>query len=68
MAPFVPMLLPALRRAAEETADEEAGGQAKGAVEALTKALGTGVVAERAKAGLAGKPGARCVLFGRLLE
>lgn len=55
VAPFIPMLLPALKRAADETADLEAAGEAKNAVDALTKALGVGVAAERAKAGLAGE-------------
>lgn len=55
VAPFVPMLLPALRRAANETADLEAAGEAKSAADALTKALGVGHVADRAKAGLSGE-------------
>lgn len=55
VAPFIPMLLPALKRAAEETADLEAAGESKNAVEALVKALGVGHVAERAKAGLSGE-------------
>lgn len=54
VAPFIPMLLPALKRAADETVDTEAAGEAKSAVEALTKALGVGHVANRAKAGLSG--------------
>lgn len=54
VAPFIPMLLPALRRAADETADLEAAGEAKSAVDALVKALGVGHVADRAKAGLSG--------------
>ncbi|CAM9413916.1 unnamed protein product [Ectocarpus sp. 4 AP-2014] len=54
VAPFIPMLLPALKRAADETADLEAGGEAKSAVDALVKALGVGHVADRAKAGLSG--------------
>lgn len=55
MAPFIPMLLPALKRAADETADLEAAGEAKSAVDALVKALGVGHVADRAKAGLSGR-------------
>lgn len=54
VAPFIPMLLPALKRAADETADVEASGEAQSAVKALTNALGVGHVAERAKAGLSG--------------
>ncbi|CAM9340814.1 unnamed protein product [Ectocarpus sp. 13 AM-2016] len=54
VAPFIPMLLPALKRAADETADLEAAGEAKSAVDALVKALGVGHVADRAKAGLSG--------------
>lgn len=54
VAPFIPMLLPALRRAADETADLEAADEAKSAVDALVKALGVGHVADRAKAGLSG--------------
>lgn len=54
VAPFIPMLLPALKRAADETADLEAAGEAKSAVSSLTKALGVGHVADRAKAGLSG--------------
>lgn len=54
VAPFIPMLLPALKRAVDETADEEAKEEAQGAVDALTKALGVGHVADRAKAGLSG--------------
>ena len=55
VAPFIPMLLPALKRAADETTDAEAAEEANNAVEALTKALGVGHVAERAKAGLTGE-------------
>lgn len=54
VAPFVPMLLPALQRAAHETVDAEAAGEAKSAVDALNKALGVGHVADRARAGLTG--------------
>lgn len=55
VAPFIPMLLPALKRAAEETVDTEAAEASKSAIDALTKALGVGHVADRAKAGLTGQ-------------
>lgn len=55
VAPFIPMLLPALKRAAEETVDTEAAETSKSAIDALTKALGVGHVADRAKAGLTGQ-------------
>ena len=57
VAPFIPMLLPALKRAVEETADEEAKGEGQGAIDSLNKALGVGHVADRAKAGLSGGNG-----------
>lgn len=59
VAPFIPMLLPALKRAVGETADLEAKGELQGAVDALNKALGVGHVADRAKAGLSGADGIR---------
>lgn len=70
VAPFIPMLLPALKRAADETADLEAAGEAKSAVDALVKALGVGHVADRAKAGLSGacsEPVVRYLLWCILL-
>lgn len=65
VAPFIPMLLPALKRAAEETADTEAAETSKSAIDALTKALGVGHVADRAKAGLTGQwQGLDSICFG----
>ncbi|CAN0350764.1 unnamed protein product, partial [Discosporangium mesarthrocarpum] len=54
VAPFVPLLLPALQRVAEETTDAEALDATQEALGNLTKALGKGEVAERAKAGISG--------------
>ncbi|CAM9522734.1 unnamed protein product [Choristocarpus tenellus] len=54
VAPFIPLLLPALQKAVEETVDSEAAEAAKEALDNLVKALGDGEVAERAKRGICG--------------
>ncbi len=54
IAPFIPILLPALLKVVSETADEEVRKTAQDAVDVMLKALGTGIVAERARAGIMG--------------
>ncbi len=54
IAPFIPILLPALLKVVSETVDEEVRKTAQEAVDIMLKALGTGIVAERARAGLMG--------------
>ncbi len=54
IAPFIPILLPALLKVVSETADEEVRKAAQDAVDVILKALGTGIVAKRARTGLMG--------------
>ncbi len=54
IAPFIPILLPVLLKVTSESADEEVRKTAQGAVDIMLKALGIGVVAKRARAGLMG--------------
>ncbi len=54
IALFIPILLPALLKVVSETVDEEVRKMAQEAVDVILKALGAGIVAERARAGLMG--------------
>jgi elongation factor 3 len=51
VAPFVPLLLPALQKVVAETSDEEAVEVAQDALNMLLRAMGQGAVAERARKG-----------------
>jgi elongation factor 3 len=54
VAPFVPLLLPALHKVVAETSDLEVVEVAKEALDTLVRALGGGLAAERARSGVAG--------------
>ncbi|CAM9091110.1 unnamed protein product [Chrysoparadoxa australica] len=54
VAPFVPLLLPRLRKVCREVADPEIAEVAREALDSLKSAMGSGKVAERAKTGVAG--------------
>lgn len=54
VAPFIPLLLPALQKTVVETADPEVAEVASEALDVLVRALGTGREAERARSGVAG--------------